>query len=139
MHPVGGVPRLLIQVTPSGSKSWLLRTLIGVRRRHIGLGPYPAVSLADARKRAQEARDTISLVNPIEAKKEAKKTLLELQRTTVTFAEAANRFIAIKEKEFRNARQSKQWRSSLEAYAHPHVGAVPVREITREDMGSMAR
>nr|WP_276309840.1 site-specific integrase [Chromatocurvus halotolerans] len=140
MHPVGGVPGLLIQVTPSGSKSWLLRTLIGGRRRHIGLGPYPAVSLADARRKAQEARDTISLgVNPIDSRKEARKALLEVQRTTVTFAEAADRFIAIKEKEFRNARQSKQWRSSLETYANPHMGTVPVRAITREDILAVLR
>lgn len=60
-HPVGGVPGLLLQVTPSGATSWVLRTTIGVKRRNIGLGSYPAVSLADARKKAQEAKEQIAL------------------------------------------------------------------------------
>ena len=50
---VGGVKGLMLQITPSGSKSWLLRTPVGGKRRHIGLGSYPTVTLAQARERAR--------------------------------------------------------------------------------------
>ena len=43
---VGGVAGLMLQITPSGGRSWLLRTTVGTRRREIGLGGYPEVSLA---------------------------------------------------------------------------------------------
>ncbi len=48
-YAVGGVSGLLLQITPTGARSWLLRTTIGARRRHVGLGSYPEVSLAEAR------------------------------------------------------------------------------------------
>ena len=50
MHPgrgrniafaVGGVDGLNLQITPTGAKSWLLRTIVGDRRREIGLGAIP--------------------------------------------------------------------------------------------------
>jgi Arm DNA-binding domain len=53
---VGGVAGLHIQVTNTGAKSWLLRTTINGKRRDMGLGPYPEVSLADARQNAADAR-----------------------------------------------------------------------------------
>ncbi|MEQ9053195.1 MAG: Arm DNA-binding domain-containing protein, partial [Roseovarius confluentis] len=51
LFAVGGVAGLLMQITPSGSKSWMLRTTIGGKRRKMGLGSYPTVSLAQARER----------------------------------------------------------------------------------------
>jgi hypothetical protein len=56
---VGGVDGLQLQITPTGAKSWLLRCMIGQKRRHIGLGGFPDVTLAQARERAREARDLI--------------------------------------------------------------------------------
>ncbi|CTQ52382.1 hypothetical protein LP7551_00899 [Roseibium album] len=53
---VGGVAGLHIQVTNTGAKSWLLRTTINSKRRDMGLGPYPGVSLADARQNAADTK-----------------------------------------------------------------------------------
>ena len=54
---VGGVTGLLLQITPNGGRTWLLRIQVGDRRREIGLGGYPTVTLAQARERAREAHD----------------------------------------------------------------------------------
>src|SRR5688500_7686050 len=65
--PVGGVPGLLLQITPTGGRTWLLRTMVGERRREIGLGGYPEVPLADARDRARATRERIRQgVDPVE-------------------------------------------------------------------------
>nr|WP_233141389.1 Arm DNA-binding domain-containing protein [Haematobacter missouriensis] len=56
LFAVGGVAGLMLQITPSGGRSWLLRTVVGTRRREIGLGAFPEVSLAQAWDRAREAR-----------------------------------------------------------------------------------
>ena len=47
---------LLLQVTRSGARSWILRTLIHSKRRDMGLGGWPTVSLKDARSAAQKYR-----------------------------------------------------------------------------------
>lgn len=57
LHPVGGVSGLHLQVTPTGAKSWILRTVVGDRRRNIGLGAYPEVSLSKARRKAAETKE----------------------------------------------------------------------------------
>ena len=47
---------LYLQVSKAGTKAWLLRYMRDGRARHMGLGPFGLVSLADARQRAIEAR-----------------------------------------------------------------------------------
>ena len=53
---VGGVRGLVLNVTMYGSRSWLLRYQVGGRRRDLGLGSYPSVTLAQARDLARDAR-----------------------------------------------------------------------------------
>ena len=55
-HAVGTVPGLYLQVTPGGAKSWVMRVKVGAKRREIGLGSFPEVTLADARERAKADR-----------------------------------------------------------------------------------
>lgn len=130
VHAVGGVSGLMLQVTPSGAKSWLLRTHVGEKRRDIGLGGYPDVSLSDARIKAQAVKDQITLgLDPVETRKAARRKLITEQMATITFEDAARRYIAMKAKEFKSPRQAEQWTSSLTAYAFPLIGGVPVRDI----------
>jgi len=56
---VGGVDGLLLQITPTGARSWLLRATIKGKRRQIGLGAFPDVTLAQARERARGLKDQI--------------------------------------------------------------------------------
>ena len=59
-YPVGGVAGLLMQVTPNGARSWLLRIKVGDKRRDFGLGAFPDVSLAGAREKARDLRERIA-------------------------------------------------------------------------------
>lgn len=130
LHPVGGVPGLLLQVTPSGAKSWIYRAVVGTKRRNIGLGGYPAVSLAKAREKAQEMRELIQQgVDPVEQKKEARRELIRQQLATMTFKDAAEQYIKKKAKDFKNDRQREQWQSTIDNYVNPIIGRTPVREI----------
>ncbi|MEP2144910.1 MAG: Arm DNA-binding domain-containing protein, partial [Paracoccaceae bacterium] len=81
VHPVGGVPGLYLQVTEGGGRSWLLRTPIGGKRREIGLGSYPEVSLKEARLSASENKAKIRQgINPIEERKQLRKFLLDQEK-----------------------------------------------------------
>jgi integrase len=130
LHPVGGVAGLLLQVKPSGAKSWIYRTQVAGKRRNIGLGGFPDVTLSQARDKARETRDKIKEgIDPVEHSKAVKRGLRAAQMATITFADAMGKYIAMKSKEFQNPRQEQQWTNSLTTYAVPHIGKVPVREI----------
>lgn len=53
---VGGVAGLQLQLTPGEGKSWALRYSVGGKRRSMGLGPYPEVSVGEARDRREQPR-----------------------------------------------------------------------------------
>lgn len=130
LHAVGGVSGLLLQVTPTGAKTWLLRTKVGAKRRSIGLGGFPDVSLADARKKAQLLKDKIAEgIDPVEEKKATRRALIAAQLSTMTFDRAMSDYIDMKSQEFKNPRQRQQWENSLTTYAVPMLGKIPVREI----------
>jgi len=59
-HAVGFIDGLLLVVKDSGAKSWILRTVVGNKRRNIGLGSYPEVSLAEARESARETKKRLN-------------------------------------------------------------------------------
>lgn len=135
VFPVGGVSGLMLQVTPGGSRSWILRTRVGERRREIGLGPYPEVSLAVARERAREAKDQIrSGMDPVAERKAARAALVAVQRRGLTFAKATERFLDTRLEGFRNEKHKAQWRNTLEAYALPTLGPMLVEEIGVQDI-----
>lgn len=121
---VGGQAGLLLQITPSGARSWILRASVDGRRREIGLGPYPDVTLAQARERAREKRDAIWRgVDPA----------APVQQTLI-FDKAVDQFLAAKLEEFRNEKHRKQWRATLDTHASKHLGKMPVGQIDVHDV-----
>lgn len=128
-HPVGGCAGLALQIKPSGARSWVLRVMVGNKRREIGLGGHPTVGLAEAREKARSARREIEAGNdPVELRKAARRRLIEAQAIP-TFAECARRLLANKRAGFKNAKHAAQWASTLETYASPVVGDLPVCEV----------
>lgn len=130
LHPVGGVAGLLIQVTPSGAKSWIYRTTVGGKRRNIGLGGFPDVTLAGAREKAREYREMIERgIDPIEQRQAARQSLIVEQGKSLTFDDAARQFLAVKSREFKNPKHVQQWTNTLSTYASPILGKMAVSAI----------
>ena len=114
---VGGVTGLLLQITPSGSRAWLLRIKVGDRRREMGLGGYPDTTLAQARERARAAKGQIWRgVDPVEDRKAIRSALVASQARGLNFADAMEKFLKTKLAEFGNDKHAKQWRASLDTY-----------------------
>ncbi|MCA3443980.1 MAG: integrase arm-type DNA-binding domain-containing protein [Rhodobacter sp.] len=135
MFAVGGVPGLYMQVTPKGGKTWILRVSVGGQRRDIGLGGFPAVTLAQAREKAREARGKIERgIDPVEERKAARAALLLARHRGLTFGEAVDRYLTSKLDEFKNAKHRQQWRNTLDSYAVPELGKMPVSEIETQDV-----
>lgn len=126
-----------MQVSATGAQSWLLRARIHGKRRELGLGSYPLVSLEEARSKARDARAVIAGGNdPARLRDEAiAKARAELiVRDQFTFRRAAADYIERHRAGWKNAKHAGQWTTTLEQYAMPVIGDKVVWEITNLDV-----
>jgi integrase len=118
---------LYMQITRAGVRSWILRFQLDGRRRHMGLGPFPDVSLAEARQRARSAHQTLARgEDPITARQQASALSASRRAAAMTFGEASLAFVAAQESGWRNAKHRQQWASTLATYAGPVLGEMDV-------------
>ena len=117
---------LYLCVAPGGSKSWIQRLVIDGRRRDLGLGGWPLVTLREAREKAFENRKLARAGgDPLAAKRKAR---------VPTFREAAERTFEANRPRWRSAKVAKSWRQQLERHALPILGDLAVDRIGREDV-----
>lgn len=129
-YPVGGVAGLQLLVSPAGARSWVLRILIGNKRRDIGLGGFPDVTLAGARESAREVRKQVGAgVDPLAERKALKDAIRAEQAKAITFKDAAYRCHAARKDEFSNAKHRQDWIKSLERHAFKVIGDLPVDAV----------
>ena len=122
-HSDGG--GLYLNVTPSGAKSWLFMWTRGGRRREMGLGSYPAISLASAREKAREHRTTVA---------EGRDPLAEKAKGAAkTFGDCVGLLLESIEGQWRNARHRAQWRDTL-TDGCATIFDKPVADITTADV-----
>ena len=129
LHAVGTVPGLYISIKSKDAKSWILRTTIGTKRSDIGLGSYPAVTLADAWERARAALDTIRNGNNPIAERKAKQAAI-----VWTFKTCALAYIEAFKPSWKNAKHGQQWENTLETYVYPHFGDKHVKDVDTDDV-----
>ena len=119
---------LTLVVKPSGRRSWVARISADGKRRDIGLGAYPAVSLNEARHRAAELRARALLADGRMVPSPARQIA-----AVPTFAQAAASVHALNAPRWRNARHAHEWLDSLHRHAEPLLN-LPVDRITRADV-----
>jgi hypothetical protein len=128
---------LYLQVAPGGTKSWVLKFTLNGRAREMGLGKYPLNSLAAARQRRDDARRLLQDgIDPIEHRNAAQARRRFEEVKTISFREAADKFIAAKRHGWGNVKHSSQWDRTLAAYVYPVIGSLPVATV---DTGLVAR
>lgn len=126
---------LTLQITKSGTASWLHRYMINGKARALGLGSYPAISLKKARELIISSRCQIA---------EGKDPLIEKQLALATarvaaakskyFDECAATYIEDHEAEWKNNKHAQQWRNTLRDYAHPIIGRTPIADVTTAEI-----
>ena len=118
---------LYLLVEPSGAKRWKQRLAVHGKRRELGLGGYPLVTLAMAREAALANRRAVHAGgDPLAEKRRA--------RGVPTFTEAARKVFELRRDGWRNAKHAGQWITTLEQFVFPRFGARGVDEITTEDV-----
>ena len=130
LHFVGEVPGLAMQVLPAGGKTWVLRAVMNGRRRNMGLGGFPEISLADARTLARQARAKIREgIDPIEERRAVQSVQRSVAAKIMTFRKAAEGYISDHGAAWKNPKHRGQWEATLEAYVHPKIGDLAVTDV----------
>lgn len=120
---------LYLQVSCTGSKSWIFRFTRNGKTHEMGLGSFTAFSLAEARARTIEQRKLLADgINPLENKRDSNARLVLNNR--ITFAELAEQYINTNKSGWRNPKHVDQWRNTLATYANPVIGSMNVSNIT---------
>ena len=138
LHAVGGVPGLCLQIIGE-SRSWILRIAVGTRinhkgktvtrRRDMGLGSYPEVSLAEARQVALESRAKLRQgIDPLEERQRAKTRVKLATAKTKTYKECAEAWIETNRAGWVDA-YTVRLESSMARYAYPIIGGLSVSDI----------
>lgn len=116
---------LALVVLPSGAKSWRLFRRVDGKQQTITLGLYPAVGVAEARKKASEARTAAQTgAGSGPAGKTAPRAALTVQRACQDYWRSRG---DVTESYRSNALRA------LEMYVWPELGALPVSALTRAE------
>lgn len=122
---------LMLLVKPTGARTWVRRVMVHNKRRDIGLGSYPLVSLAHARELALEnKREILQGKDPLREKVVAKAAAAK----RITFAEAAHRTCDELAPTWKGKKEAQSFINSLTTYAFPHFGDTYVEDVTSADV-----
>jgi integrase len=133
------VKGLHIWVKPNLKKYWIFRFANNGKQHNISLGAYPKVSISEARIKAQSARDELDRgSNPLTQRETAKAATLAIQaRGCKTFREFSLECLEKKRLEWSNPKHAKQWLYTLEEFAFPVIGNLPVDQVNMEHILSI--
>jgi integrase len=131
---------LYLEIQPSGARYWRLKYRIGGKEKRLSLGVYPAVSLADARKRRDEARALVAAgIDPSEDRKSSKADQQRQRETQAlidagaplpgSFEAVARDWLHLVHEPKVSARYALRSRIQLERDVFPHIGRRPAREV----------
>jgi integrase len=117
--------RLFLLVHPNGSKYWRLRYKRGNKEKVLALGAYPSVTLAEARKQAQEAHDLlVKGIDPAE-----QKAALKIKTNVATFEGVARDWLARKKGKLAPTYFDKI-EKTIRTNLFPRLGEKSIREVT---------
>jgi integrase len=121
---------LWLQVSKSGSKSWIFRFTLGGKQREMGLGALHTVTLSEARAKAKDCRLLLlDGKDPLETRKSANLADALERAKMMTFDQCAAAYIAAHRSSWNNAKHITQWENTLETYASPIIGSLPVASV----------
>lgn len=122
---------LHLWVKPGGNKYWVFRFTIDGKQKNMSFGPFPLVSLIDARKKALNAREEIHHgIDPLEERIKNKSEV----KNVIKFADFANEYINTKKAGWSNQKHAQQWISTITQYATPVIGKMSLDEVQTDDI-----
>lgn len=130
---------LYLRVNRNGSKSWAFRFTLNGKAREMGFGGLTKVSLADARKKAGDARLLLSEDrDPLAQRQDETEQRIAAKKLAVaramTFDQCAEAYINAHEPSWKNDKHRQQWRNTLATYVSPIFGNLPVQDVDLDNV-----
>lgn len=128
----GQIRGLYLKVTGPKRGSWVFRykSRTTGKTRYMGLGTTSEVKLAEARRQATDLRGLMRRgLDPLDERDRIRQERQTEAAKAVTFSDAAAAYIAAHEAKWRSDKHAQQWRNTIERYAAPTIGKVPVANI----------
>jgi integrase len=121
---------LYLRVTEDGAKNWVFRFMLNGRPRWMGLGPLALYGLHEARGKALDARRLRHEgIDPIDTRRASRlRERLEAAKA-ITFKQCAATYIKAHRAGWRNSKHAAQWEATLNTYAEPIIGSLPVQDV----------
>jgi integrase len=128
---------LYLRITNDGRRAWVYTFRWKGKLTDKGLGSVSSVSLAEARKKAADARKLVGLgIKPTGDSRQRPRKESDGVRT---FSACAEAYITEMTPGWRNVKHGRQWRSTLKAYAYPVIGEMAVDAIDTESVLKILR
>ena len=122
---------LVLEVQPTGSRLWRYRYRLDGKENLYAIGAYPEVSLKDAREARDDARKLVKQgIHPAHERKRAR--LRAIHENANTFKAVAQEWLKSCKRHWTH-RTYRQRERLLERDVYPHIGSLPMREVTRAD------
>ena len=120
---------LFLNIGKTQNKNWTFKFTIKYKTHEMGLGPYPLISLKDARNKRDELRNYLAKgINPLEENRKLK----IIKNKNLSFEEIATQYIEEFIIEWKNPKHIQQWSNTLITYAYPIIGDLNTSDITTE-------
>jgi integrase len=131
----GIVKGLMLQISKSGAKSFVLRYELRGSEHMLGLGSASEFTLKEARERALAHRKLLADgTDPLAAKRAAQAAAAAAAAKAMTFREAAHRYFDQHERKWTSNSHRLQFLASLESHAFDHIGSMDVASIALPDI-----
>jgi integrase len=121
---------LQLRVKPNGSKLWLLDYYrpYTKKRTSLSFGSYPSISLAEARKQRDAAKELLAKdIDPKEHRDDANRQKAEATSNTLEYV--ASQWLEVKKSTVSESHAQDSWRS-LELHIFPLLGKLPIHKVT---------
>lgn len=106
---------------------WIVRLIVNGKRREMGLGRWPDVSIAEARERAAEARRQLrDGLDPIE-----ERVKLKFKPKRLTVAEAIRDCFRARQAELKGDGHAGRWMSPMQVHVIPKIGGIPIEDVNQ--------
>lgn len=126
---------LYLQVSASGTKSWILRFMLNKRAREMGLGSIADRTLSEAREKAKEYRLLVDEgTDPIHHRQLERERNLQASMQRRTFEQCAVEYRDLHASGWKNAKHASQWINTLTAYAFPVFGNKDISAVNKADI-----
>jgi integrase len=134
-YKLGDTLGLFLLVQPTGGRLWRLKYRMDGKEKKLGLGTYPEVSLAEARRRRDDAREMVAAGKDPSREKQRDKVRAKL--------DADNTFAALSAEYCKKRRRdgAKAWAPAtavrseyLLSLLNPTLGAIPIADIEPADV-----